>query len=166
MEETVAEGKYGKYILRNATKIPVLKQRPHTPSFSAREEYWPGVTGMGCNFSLNCVTEPRLLPDPPHKHEFDEYLLFMGGNPLNLQEFDAEIEVALGEEWERHTIDTTSILYIPKGLQHCPINIKRVGRPFIFGHIMLAGKYTTDRGGDLYTHDEDKAKREGPENPS
>jgi hypothetical protein len=97
-----------------------------------------------------------LLPDPPHKHDFDEYLFFIGGNIMNMEEFDAEIEIAIGEEWERYIIDSTSVIFLPQGLQHCPIYIKRVGKPFLFGHIMLSGKYTTDKGGDnLFDHVED-----------
>ncbi len=151
----MADSKYEKYILRNAAGVPVLKQRSHTPSVGAREDLWPGITGMGCNFGINSITEPYLLPDPPHKHDFDEYLFFIGGNPLNMGEFDAEIDVALGEEWEVHTINSTSVIYIPKGLQHCPINVKRVGKPFLFGHIMMAGKYSNSAyTGDLYGHKE------------
>src|SRR3990172_4402561 len=107
----MAETKYGKYILKDACGVPVLKTRSHTPSVSSREELWPGITGMSCNFGVNSITEPYLLPDPPHKHEFDEYLFFIGGNPLNMQDFDAEIEIALGEEWEVHTITSTSVVY-------------------------------------------------------
>ena len=155
----MAETKYGHYILRNAVGVPVLKTRNHTPSVSAREELWPGITGMSCNFGVNSITEPYLLPDPPHKHDFDEYLFFIGGNPLNMEEFDAEIDIALGEEWEVHTINSTSIIYIPKGLQHCPINVKKVGKPFLFGHIMLAGKYTSNsKAGELYTRENKKSK--------
>ena len=92
-----------------------------------------------------------------HKHDFDEYLFFIGGNPLNMKEFDAEIEIALGEEWEVHTITSTSVIYIPKGLQHCPVNVKRVGKPFLFGHIMMAGTYSNDsKAGDLFTRQEKK----------
>ena len=153
----MAESKYGKYILHDAVTHPVPKTRSHTPSVSAREELWPGITGMNCNFGVNSITEPYLLPDPPHKHEFDEYLFFIGGNPLNMGEFDATIEIALGEEWEVHTITSTSIIYIPKGLQHAPINVKKVGKPFLFGHIMLAGKYTNDsKAGDLFERKENK----------
>ncbi len=155
----MAETKYGKYILKDAVVHPVPKTRSHTPSVSAREEMWPGITGMNCNFGVNSITEPYLLPDPPHKHDFDEYLFFIGGNPLNMEEFDAEIDVALGEEWEVHTIKSTSIVYIPKGLQHCPINVKSVGKPFLFGHIMLSPKYSNDsKAGDLFTHAEKKTK--------
>jgi hypothetical protein len=153
----MADSKYGKYVLKNAVGVPVLKTRTHTPSVSAREELWPGVTGMSCNFGVNSITEPYLLPDPPHRHEFDEYLFFIGGNPLNMGEFDAEIEVALGEEWEVQIINSTSIIYIPKGLQHCPINVRRVGKPFLFGHILLAGKYSNDSlMGEPYAHAEKK----------
>ncbi|HSW57306.1 MAG TPA: hypothetical protein VLH15_02785 [Dehalococcoidales bacterium] len=148
---------YEKYILRNAAGVPVLKSRSHTPSVGGRQEMWPGITGMGCNFGINSITEPYLLPDPPHKHEFDEYLFFIGGNPLNMGEFDAEIDVALGDKWEVYSINTTSIIYIPKGLQHCPIHVKRVGKPFLFGHILLSGQYISDKGGELYSRSEKKA---------
>jgi hypothetical protein len=155
----MAENKYGKYILNDAVVNPVPKTRAHTPSVAAREEMWPGITGMSCNFGVNSITEPYLLPDPPHKHDFDEYLFFIGGNPLNMKEFDALIEIALGEEWEVHTITTTSIIYIPKGLQHCRVNVKRVGNPFLFGHIMLAPKYTNDsQAGELFDRREKKAE--------
>ena len=157
----MTDTKYGQYILKDAVKIPVLKTRTHLPSVSGREEFWPGITGMNCNFAFNCVTEPYLLPDPPHKHDFDEYLFFIGGNLLNMQEFGAEIEIALGEEWEVHTINSTSIVYIPRGLQHCPVNVKKVDKPFLFGHIMLTAKYSTDRSTeDLYTHQKTQPQSE------
>jgi hypothetical protein len=160
----MSPAEFEKYILRNAAGVPVLKSRSHTPSVGGRQELWPGITGMGCNFGINSITEPYLLPDPPHKHEFDEYLLFIGGNPLNMGEFDAEIDIALGEKWEIYTINTTSIIYIPKGLQHCPIHVKRVGKPFLFGHIMLAGQYTNNQGGDLYnSSDRQQAEKKAAE---
>ena len=153
----MAETKYGKYILNNAVVHPVPKTRSHTPSVSSREDLWPGITGLSCNFALNSVTEPYLLPDPPHKHEFDEYLFFAGGNPLNMEEFDAEIDIALGEEWEVHTITAPAVIFIPAGLQHCPVNVKRVGKPFLFGHIMLAGKYSNDsRNSELFDYADKK----------
>ncbi len=152
--------KYGKFILKDAAAVPILKNRSHTPSVSCREERWQGITGMNCNFAVNSITEPYLLPDPPHKHDFDEYLFFIGSNPLNLGEFDAEIEIALGEEWEVHIINSTSIIYIPKGLQHCPVNIKRVGKPFLFGHIMLSSKYSNNSLGMLFEHSDEKKAKE------
>lgn len=69
---------------------------------------------------------------------FDEFLFFIGCDTTNIDDFRAYIEMALGEEWEINIIDTTSIVYLPAGLQHCPINVKKVDKPFWFGHIMLS----------------------------
>lgn len=159
----MAETKYGKYILSNAIRHPIPKNRSELPGVSAKAEFWPEISGVNCNFGVHTITEPYLLPDPPHKHDFDEYLFFIGGNILNFEEFDAEIEVAIGEEWERHIITSTSVIYLPSGLQHCPIHVKRVGKPFLFGHIMLSGKYASDKGGEdaLFTHTEDDQPKAG-----
>ena len=135
------ENKYGKYISRNPLKTPNINQRESVPMINVREDLWPEIKGIGCNFAFVCVTEPWLMPDPPHKHDFDEYLFFIGGNPLNMGDLDAEIEIALGEEWEKNVITSPAIVYIPKGLQHCPIYVKRVGKPFLFGHVMPSSEY-------------------------
>jgi hypothetical protein len=137
----MADTKYGQYISQNPVKKPNLKPREMHNMVSATEEIWPGLTGINCNFAFVCVAEPFLMGDPPHKHDYDEYLFFFGGDPLNMGDLGAEIEFALGEEWEKHTITTPSIVYIPKGLLHCPLNIKRVDKPFFFGHVMPAAKY-------------------------
>jgi hypothetical protein len=144
----MADTKYGKYISKEPVRMPAPRSRAAHPMVSGREETWPEISDMNCNFAFLCVSEPSMMPDPPHKHDFDEYLFFVGGNLLNMADFGAEIEIALGEEWERHLITTTSIVYIPKGLQHCPINVKKVDKPFLFGHIMLSAKYSSDRNDD------------------
>ena len=54
---------------------------------------------------------------------------------------DAEIEMGLGEEQEIHKITTPASVYIPKGLVHCPLNFRRVGKPILFVHATLASKY-------------------------
>jgi hypothetical protein len=140
-ERFMAETKYSQYISNDPVKMANIKQRQLFPMISAREEIWPGVEGINCNFAFVCVSEPYLMPDPPHKHDFDEYLFFIGGNPQNLGDLGAEIEVALGEEWEKYLITAPAIVYIPKGLLHCPIHVKKVDKPFLFGHVMPSAAY-------------------------
>lgn len=137
----MAETKYGQYISQNPMKTPALKDRKSIPMVNVREEIWPGVSGITCNFAFVCVSEPNLMPDPPHKHDFDEYLFFIGGDPMNMGELGAEIEVALGEEWEKNLITSPAIVYIPKGLLHCPIYVRKVDKPFLFGHVMPSAEY-------------------------
>ena len=128
----MAETKYGKYVV----KAP-LKTGDFGPliDFTGEEHY-------GTDFSLLFahITEPCLMEDSPHAHDFDMYLYFLGKD--DMADLGAEIEMGLGEEQEIHTITTPSSVYIPKGLVHCPLNFKRVDRPILFVHATIAAKYT------------------------
>jgi hypothetical protein len=92
----------------------------------------------------------KMIPEP-HAHDVDEIFFIFGGNPKNYFEFDAEIELFLGEEGESHIIDTTAIIYLPKGLIHCPVDIKRVGKPFQWMHVLFSPTYTVSVG-DISLH--------------
>lgn len=137
----MAETKYGEYIKREPVRVPTPRKRASIPGVIVNADLWSGLA-VNCNFAFLCVSEPYLMPDPPHSHDFDEFLFFIGGNPMDAKDFGAVVEISLGEEWEKHIIDTTSIVYLPKGLVHCPINVKKVDKPFWFGHIMLAPTYS------------------------
>jgi hypothetical protein len=62
-------------------------------------------------------------------------LCFIGGNPLDITDFGAEIEFTLGGE--KHRINTTAVVSIPKGVEHCPIVFKKVTKPIIFLEVSL-----------------------------
>ena len=73
-----------------------------------------------------------------HKHDFDQIICFIGGNPMDIKDFDAEVELYLGEEKEKYIIDSSSFVYVPRGMMHCPLNIKRVTKPIMFIDVVLA----------------------------
>ena len=152
----MTETKYDKYI--NRKPAMTMERRPERPAEAdsperpggrggafpfiyLSENSWPEIP-VNCNFAILNITYPYLMPDPPHSHPFDEFLFFTGGNLADISDFGAVIEVGLGEEWEKHIIDTTSIVYIPAGLMHCPINVKQVDKPILFGHVMLSASYS------------------------
>ena len=141
----MAESKYGKYILREPRGKggPPPRRISQVQGASINEELLSGISGVNCNFNFMGVLEPHLMGDPPHKHEYDEFLFFIASDPENAPDLGGEVEIALGEEWEKHLITTSSIVCLPKGVQHCPIYVKKVDRPFYFGHIMLAPKYSS-----------------------
>lgn len=148
-------GKYDKLFRSNATNTPIPKTPKHLPHVLAMQEYWPDFPNIGGNFGINCISEAQLIPDPPHKHDFDEFLFFIGGNPLDMGEFDAEVEFIIGEDWEVHTITSPTIIILPKETQHAPINFKRIDKPILYGHFMMAGKYSTEDNDGIYLYDED-----------
>lgn len=80
----------------------------------------------------------------PHTHPADECLLFVGLDYNNPDYLGAEIEIAMGEEQEKHIFDTPTAVVVPKGLVHCPLITRRVDKPYGFSAISLdAGHETT-----------------------
>ncbi len=70
---------------------------------------------------------------PPHKHDVDEMFLFMGTNPEDPNDLGAEVEMWLGEgeEADKLTINTSSLIFVPRGLVHMPIIFKGVKKPLL-----------------------------------
>jgi hypothetical protein len=77
----------------------------------------------------------------PHAHDFDQFFCFMG-KPEDQRVFDGEVELYLGEEETKNIINSTSVVYVPKGMVHCPIIWKRVSQPMMFVNIVLVSSYT------------------------
>ena len=102
--------------------------------------------GVDSYFSMawRYLTKPMIMDKVPHAHpEFDEFLCFLGGNLENMFDFDADIELSLGKERVIYKINKATIVYIPKGLYHCPINFKRITKPVLFHPIPLTPAYYT-----------------------
>ena len=77
-------------------------------------------------------------PNPPdllgaHSHPFDELVLLIGSNPRDRRDFGGEIEWFMGggAEAERFVIDRTSLIFVPKGLVHGPMDFLRVDKPIL-----------------------------------
>ncbi len=69
----------------------------------------------GANFCLfyYAVSSPYYMMEPAHSHVNDMWLINLGGNALNVEEFDAEITMWWGEEGEKIVMDCTSVAQIP-----------------------------------------------------
>jgi hypothetical protein len=75
-----------------------------------------------------------------HVHTADEALVFLGIDP-EIEYLGAEIEIAMGEEHERHLIDTPSVVICPAGLPHTPLITNWVDKPFAFFAVNLSGEH-------------------------
>ncbi|HEY97587.1 MAG TPA: hypothetical protein G4O16_05325 [Dehalococcoidia bacterium] len=96
--------------------------------------------GKDFSIAATAITEPSVMVSDTHSHEFDQFLVFIGGNPLS-KSLGGEVEICLGEEKEKHTITSSAIVHIPKGTMHCPLTHKRVDKPYIVLDILLAPEY-------------------------
>jgi hypothetical protein len=137
----MAKTKYGKYFLKEPWGIPRWSD-PQAPVYIGIGQEAPV---KGWDEPLTQVLRPiykpfKMIPEG-HRHPCAEILYFIGGDPMNFKEFGAEVELVMGEEEETHVINTTTWVYIPKGLLHCPLDFKKVDKPIMFGHIMFAPTY-------------------------
>jgi hypothetical protein len=125
--------KYDKYIVSD-----VLKKIEYYSgsSYVAHD----GELGGNITMAYHCLTKPKLF-DMTHAHNFQEVLCFIGGNPMDITDFGAEVEIELGAEHEKHVITRTACVSIPPNLPHCPLNIKRVDKPIVFLEISNTPAY-------------------------
>ena len=77
-------------------------------------------------------------------HAVVEYLFFTGSDVTNFFDFDAEIEIQLGEDpdnMETYCITEPTVIRVPAGLWHGPVKFKRVGSPINFMPLYPSGNY-------------------------
>lgn len=103
------------------------------------------IPGAEFNQSYQIFVKPFFLDRVQHRHAKDEYLVFLGASFPNVFDFDARIEFTLGkgEETETFVITKPTIIRIPAGTYHCPLNFKEVNKPVLF----LATLFTPMFGG-------------------
>ncbi|SDP42359.1 cupin domain-containing protein [Desulforhopalus singaporensis] len=138
-------GKHDRLIVREP-KVVCVDYHPvdNVKGVTFPDEIWldntivknsPVVVDIGWRFEV-----PE--PDPvewEHSHEFDEVLCFIGTDPENPRDLGGEIEFHI--DGEVHVFDTTTVIFLPKGLPHCPFVHKRVDRPFLLVVFALDGRY-------------------------
>ena len=101
------------------------------------------------------VSVPFEGKEGAHKHDFAEVFVFVPCHE-DLNAYDAETELYLGEEGEKIIIDRTMAIHIPAGLMHCPIVHKRIGTPFFFVNCPITPQYSAIVDGEKRDYPVDK----------
>ena len=101
------------------------------------------------------VSVPFEGKEGAHKHDFAEVFVFVPCHE-DLNAYDAETELYLGEEGEKIIIDRTMAVHIPAGLMHCPIVHKRIGTPFFFVNCPITPQYSAIVDGEKRDYPVDK----------
>ena len=138
----MAELKNSKYIV-SELKIPESKQK-------IAEEYakyatrilWLDDTVVEGAFHMNTawyLKATESLESVPHTHDSDEIIGFFGNNPEDPYDLGGEIEVWL--EDEKHIITRSSLIFVPAGMKHCPMILRRVDRPIFHFTTVPGGQY-------------------------
>jgi len=137
---------YGKYFLADNGEPPKandfvgLNSLPIFPEIASPQTYFRGAValpGATANMGWQVFTDP-VCWESPHIHKYDEFLIFLGADLPDLcSSFDAEVDLWMGEEMEKHTITSTTVVFIPKGMQHAPLNFRKINKPILFHALYL-----------------------------
>ena len=142
------ESKYGKYVVTD------LKTPNFRPEFvEAYKKYasrilWmdnnvvPGAFQMNCSWYLN----PATHEGKSHVHDVDEIIGFFSNDSKNPYELGGEIEFWL--EDEKFLITRSALIFIPAGMNHCPLIIRRANRPIFHFSVVTGGTYIQTKKGE------------------
>lgn len=141
----MSERKYEKYILTDlklpadvAERQPVYNQRA-TRILWLEDEILAGASSIILSWYWKATDNEGT---PSHVHDFDETIGFIGGDPQNPTELYGEVEMWMDDE--KYLINKSCLIYIPKGLRHCPLRVVRVERPMLFLAVSGTTKYVKD----------------------
>jgi len=145
-EQTEAPGSvldYRRYVVSDLYIPPGM-----SPEFIKKMEEWnhlilwidhqlvPGA------FQMNCCWFDRVPPEQQfheHRHEVSEIIGLFGSDPARPQDMGAEVEFWM--EDEQYIIDRSCLIFVPAGVKHCPLYIKRVDRPIFHFTVVTSPLY-------------------------
>jgi len=129
---------YVKMMDAQAKKGAVLDR---TMMMAIQDAFVKGSFFAGCEWLWELPGGKPVQIETEHHHDFDEVILFVGSNRNNPRNLGGEIEVWMGGE--PYSITKSSYIFIPKGLKHCPIIIKRIDTPIFMCESANSPSYTT-----------------------
>jgi hypothetical protein len=100
---------------------------------------------LGFNMYWKCISKPYVDESTPHRHDFNHFLVFLGGDPYNMLDLGGEVEFTLSEDGvnlEKHVFTKYTTVFVKVGLYHCPLVFTKVNKPFIFYDIVFTRQYS------------------------
>ncbi|MBN1630589.1 MAG: hypothetical protein JW990_12550 [Thermoleophilia bacterium] len=105
--------------------------------------YGDQVEGLEVNFTWGYYTRCGKWHrgGEAHTHPEEEILVFVGLDPDNIDVMDAELEIGMGPDHERHIFNTSTVAICPQGFPHLPLITRWVDKPYGFFVICLSGEH-------------------------
>jgi hypothetical protein len=154
----MAKSEFDKYVIQEL-KTPFSAEVNAQYAKSATRVLWlddkvvPGSAfQMGCSWYL----KPILKGPQPHTHDVGEILGFFGNDPEDPYNLHGEVELYLGDQ--KFTINKTTIVWVPPGLKHCPLTVKRVDRPIFHFSVIKAGQWSASTLKETHKPEADYSK--------
>jgi hypothetical protein len=134
------ETKYGKYIVYKTEVSPMHARGtfPGTQVMNVNDTVIKGAFYFECAWFTGTTSDSDAYK--PHCHDFDEHIGMFGSNAEDPFDLCGEVEFWFDDE--KHIITRSCVIFIPKGIWHTPIIIRRLDRPILFMSTAPSLKYT------------------------
>jgi hypothetical protein len=105
--------------------------------------YGRDLEGMNVNFTWGLYSKCGKWHrgGEAHTHPEEEILCFVGLDPNDLNYLGAELELGMGQDYERHIFNKPTVAICPKGFPHLPLITRWVDKPYGFMVICLSGEH-------------------------
>lgn len=136
------KSKYGKYVITELKEPEDKKKIAKEYSKYATRILWldtdvvPGAFNMNTSWYLKTA---MTLDDVPHTHDTDEIIGFFSNDAQKPHDLGGEVEIWL--EDEKQIITKSCMIFVPAGMKHCPLKLRRVDRPIFHFTVVTAGRY-------------------------
>jgi len=136
---------YDKYVVQTLKEPAEKKKIAPLYTKYAKRVLWldknvvPGAFHMNTAWYLKAQ---MTLDDKPHTHDQDEIIGFFGNDSADPHNLHGEIEIDL--EGEKQVITKSAMIFVPAGMSHCPLNLKRVDRPIFHFTVVTHDLYIKD----------------------
>ena len=144
----MADSKYGNHIITELSpniKVPAYRRPPtDVPGDYRRTILWLDDSIAKGAFYVECVwswPRPNVADNTKsklHTHPFDEVFGIFGMDPQDPHDLGGEAEVVL--EGEKHLVDKSCLVFVPKGMEHS-VGYTRVDRPNFHVNIGTTSMY-------------------------
>jgi hypothetical protein len=135
--ENMSTNKYDKYIV----PAPIMFSKFFPIKYPQINVGSTTLNGIPFTMNWSCLTEPFVMVEKAHSHEFDQVICFIGGDSRDIREFGGEIWFYFGEEEEKHVITSPSYICVPRGTIHAPLIVKKIDKPIMYMDFPLTGQY-------------------------
>jgi hypothetical protein len=141
----MASANFSKYIRPGLSNFP----SPHPEVSAPRLGLKSGGDFGKHDFAMSwwAITEPFVMVDEVHKHDFEQFIIFAGGDLTNMVDLGGLVEFGLshdGKDVEIQTITKATMIHIPAGLYHGPLNFKKINdpkKPILFHDLFFSPEY-------------------------
>ena len=140
----MAEGKYAQYIVTDVYRPPEMG-----PDVIKKLEVWNHLIlwidekVVPGSFQMNCCWFDKVPDEQPfnqHRHDAPEIIGLFGSDPRNPHDMGARVEFWM--EDEKYIIDKSCMIFVPAGVKHCPLILRKVDRPIFHFTVVTSPLYS------------------------